>query len=46
MTTFCKYWTSIKTKISMTCVYKKYGVKKKNCIEAMTTAKNEIFIGL
>ena len=23
-TTFCKYWTSIKIKISMACVYKEY----------------------
>ena len=27
--TFCKYWTSIKIKIAMTCVYKEYEVKVK-----------------
>ena len=27
--TFCKYWTSIKIKISMTCVYKEYEIKIK-----------------
>ena len=26
-TAFCKHWTSIKIKISMTCVYKEYEVK-------------------
>ena len=28
-TIFCKYWTSIKINISMTCLYKKYEVKTK-----------------
>ena len=28
-TSFCKYWTSIKIKISETCVYKEYEVKIK-----------------
>ena len=37
----CQYWTSIKIKISMTCVYKEYEVK----IKAMNTAKNKVFIG-
>ena len=27
--TFCKYWTSIEIKISMTCVYKEYEIKIK-----------------
>ena len=26
---FCEYWTSIKIKVSMTCVSKKYGIKTK-----------------
>ena len=26
---FCEYWTSIKTKISMTCIYKEYEIKTK-----------------
>ena len=28
-TTFCKYWTFIKIKIGLTCVYKEYEVKIK-----------------
>ena len=28
-TAFCEYWTSIKTKISMTCVYNEYEIKAK-----------------
>ena len=28
-TTFCRYWTLIKSKISMTCVHKEYEVKTK-----------------
>ena len=32
-TVFCEYWTSIKSKISMTCVYKQYEMVQKqlNC---------------
>ena len=38
-TTFCKYWTRFKTKISMTCVYKEYEVKIKyiNEVHGMNT---------
>ena len=36
--TFCKYWTSVKIKFSMICVYK--DIKLKNGTGAMTTAKN------
>ena len=28
-TTFCEYWTSIKIKISMACVFKEYEIKTK-----------------
>ena len=44
----CKYWTSTKIKISMSCVYRawEYEVRIKNWTGAMTTAKNEVFIGL
>ena len=47
-TTFCKYWTSVKIKSSMTCVYKKYEVKIKMVQEQwlQLKAKNEVFIGL
>ena len=41
--TFCKYWTSIKIKIGMTCVYKEYKVKIKMVQEQMATAKNDFF---
>ena len=33
-------------KISITCVSKEYGIKKKNGTEAMITAKNDVFIVL
>ena len=32
-TTFCEYWTSIKIKISMICVYKEYEAKIKMVLE-------------
>ena len=43
----CKYWTSIKTKISMRSMYKEYKVKI-TVVQtgAINTAKNEVFIGL
>ena len=41
---FCKYWTSIKIKISMTCCTNDY--ENKNGTGAMTIAKNFlVFIG-
>ena len=36
-TRFCKYWTSIKIKISMTCMYKDN--------KTMAAAKDEVFMG-
>ena len=44
ITIFCTYSTLIKIKITMTCVYKKWS-ENKNGAGAMTTAKNEVFIG-
>ena len=41
--TFCKYWTSIKIKISMTCVHKENEVK--NGAGAMNTAKKKFSLG-
>ena len=44
---FCEYWTSIKIKINMTCVFKEYEIKTKiNRAGSMTTAKNVVFIWL
>ena len=43
-TRFCKYWTSITVRISMTCMYK-HNKLKKNGTRAMATAKNEVFMG-
>ena len=43
---FVRYWTYTKIKISTTYVYKEYEVENKNGTEAMTTAKDKIFIGL
>ena len=41
------YWTSIKIKISMNCVYKEYEIKPNMvATRAVTTVKNEVFIGL
>ena len=40
-----KYWTSIKMKISMTCVQRLWRWNK-NGTRAMNTAKNDIVIGL
>ena len=41
----CEYWTSIKIEITMTCVSKKYEIKTK-MVQGVTTAKNDVFIGL
>ena len=43
-TTFCKYWTLIKIKIDL-CVQRVWN-QNKNGTGAMTTVKNEVFIGL
>ena len=43
-TTFCIYWTSIKMKISMTCVYKEYKIKRKMVQEQWLQLKNEVFV--
>ena len=46
-TSLFKYWTSIKTKISMRYIYKEYTIKITMVqTGAMNTAKNEAFIGL
>ena len=39
--TFCKYLTSIKIKISTTCLYKEYEIEK-NATWAVTKAENEV----
>ena len=46
-TSLCKYWTSIKTKVSMRCMYKKYK-DKITMVQAgaINAAKNEVFIRL
>ena len=44
-TTFCTYWTYMKIKNSMTCMYQSRS-QNRNGIAAMTTAWNEIFIEL
>ena len=41
-TTFCQYWTSIKIKISMTCMFKEYEVY--NGIRVMTTTKMKFLV--
>ena len=41
---FCEYWKSNKIKINLTFVSKECEVKTK-MIGAMTTAKNDVFIG-
>ena len=43
-TAFCELWTSIKIKISMTCVLKEYEIQTKIGTGAITTAKNDVFI--
>ena len=42
-TIFCKYWLSIKIKISMTCVYKEYEVKIKMVQERWLQLKMKFF---
>ena len=42
--TFCKHWTTIKMKISMTCLHREYKVK--NGSGAGAIAKTDFFIGL
>ena len=44
-TTFCKYWTSIKIKISMTCVYKEYEIKIKMVQQQWLQLKMEFLLG-
>ena len=44
-TTFCNYWTSIKIKISMTCVYKEYKVKIKMVQEQWLQLKLKFLLG-
>ena len=43
---FCEYWTSIKIKINMACIYVSKEYENKNGAGAMTPAKNAVFIGL
>ena len=42
-TFFCEYWTSIKSKITMACVYKEYQIQKNGTGEN-NTVKCEVFI--
>ena len=42
---FCKYQTSIKIKISMTCVYKEYEVKIKMAQEQLLQLKMKFLLG-
>ena len=44
-TTFCEYWTSIKIKISMTCMYRVQS-QNKNGTGAMNKPKNEAVTGI
>ena len=44
-TTFCKYWTLIKIKISLACVYKEYEVKVKMVQEQWLQLKMKFLLG-
>ena len=44
-TTFCKYWTLIKIKISMACVYQEYGGKIKMVQKQWLQLKIKILLG-
>ena len=44
-TTFCKYWTLIKIKISLACVYKEYEVKVKMVQEQWMKIKMKVLLG-
>ena len=44
-TAFCEYWTSIKIKISMTCVSKGYEIKTKMVQEQWLQLKMTFFLG-
>ena len=44
---FCEFWTSIKMKISLTCVYKESEIKTKMIYTGViATSKNEVVFGL
>ena len=42
---FCKYWTSIKMKIIITCVYKEYKIKMKMVQERWLQLKMKFLLG-
>ena len=44
-TAFCEYWTSIKIKISTTCVSKEYGMKTKMVHEQWLQLKMKFLVG-